>query len=631
MNLYQQFIHKSRYARWIDEEGRRENWNETVSRYVKFFVDAKLLDKETAKEVYSAIYNMEVMPSMRALMTAGPALAREHMAGYNCAFVACDSPRCFDETLYVLMNGTGVGFSVENKHISQLPGIAEKFTDTDTTIVVKDSKEGWAYALRELINLLYAGQIPKFDVSKVRPAGARLKTFGGRASGPEPLIELFNFTISKFRGAKGRKLNSLEVHDIICKIAEVVVVGGVRRSALISLSDLGDDKLRTAKSGAWWNTEGQRALANNSYVTYEKPSTGEFLTEWLSLYESKSGERGISNIGGARKFVPERRNASLIEGANPCHEILLRSCQTCNLSEIIVRPSDTKDTLIKKARIAAIIGTIQSALTDFGYLRKKWKNNIDEERLLGVSLTGILDHKLLAGKGDLGELVRLLYKLKNTVVETNKQWAKKLNIEQSTATTCVKPSGTVSQLVDSASGIHPRHAPYYIRTVRGDKKDPLTTYLIDMGIPVEDCITSPHSTVVFSFPQKSPENAIFRNNISAIQHLELWKLYKTAWCEHTPSITVSVKENEWVKVGNWVFDNFDYVSGISFLPFSDHTYKQAPYQDCTEDQYNELLNKMPKEIDWSLLQKYEQEDNTASTQMLACTGGVCEIVDIGNN
>lgn len=630
MDLYQSFIHKSRYARWIEDEGRRENWDETVGRYINFFKNRKLINKEEATELYNAILNMDVMPSMRALMTAGPALERENMAGYNCSYITCDTPRCFDETLYILMNGTGLGFSVESKYVNQLPRVAEKFEDTDTVIVVKDSKEGWASALKELINILYAGRIPKFDVSKVRPAGARLKTFGGRASGPDPLIDLFNFCINKFKGAAGRKLYPIEVHDIQCKIAEVVVVGGVRRSALISLSDLNDSALRSAKAGAWWETEPQRALANNSAVYEDKPSVGDFMTEWHSLYASKSGERGIFGRGPVVKHLienAERRDPNHVFGTNPCSEILLRPNQVCNLTEVIVRPTDNKRSILKKVELATILGTLQATLTDFGFIRKRWADNINEERLLGVSLTGIMDCPGFHDDPDPNSI--LAYK--SMAIHTNKIWAEKLGIPQSTAITCIKPSGTVSQLVNSASGIHSRHAPYYIRTVRGDIKDPLTQFLIDSGVPAEPDVMNPNSTMVFSFPQKSPEGSVFRNDRSAIEQLELWKLYQQCWCEHKASITVSVKEHEWIGVGSWVWDNFDYMAGVSFLPFSDHTYRQAPYQDCSEQEYNKAMENMPKEIDWSLLSKYETEDNTASSQTLACTGGVCEIVDIGNN
>lgn len=626
---YEEFIYKSRYARWIEEEGRREDWPETVSRYTDF-MQAQLPDaKINWQEIKDAILSFEVMPSMRALMTAGPALARDHTAGYNCSFLPVDDPKAFDEAMFILLCGTGVGFSVEQKYVKKLPDIPEQLFESDTRISVRDSKEGWAKAFRQLIALLYSGEVPKWDVSKIRPAGARLKTFGGRASGPQPLIDLFNFTVAIFRSAVGRKLTSLECHDIMCKVGQVVVVGGVRRSAMISLSDLEDDRMRHAKSGQWWDDNPQRSLANNSACYSEKPNIETFMREWLSLVESKSGERGIFNGEAARNQAEKTgmRDPNYSFGTNPCSEIILRPYQFCNLSEVVVRADDTLEDLSRKVRIGTIIGTIQSTLTNFPYLRKIWQKNTEEERLLGVSLTGIMDHSVLANTTDSS---RWLRELRQVAEQTNQEYAEMLGINASTSITCVKPSGTVSQLVDSASGIHSRHNPYYIRTVRGDKKDPLTQFLIDAGIPAEDCVINGDQTKVFSFPKKAPMGAVCRTDKSALEQLELWLIYQRYWCHHKPSVTISVKESEWLEVGAWVYKNFDEVSGISFLPFSEHTYAQAPYQDCEEQDYEEAVAAMPDKIEWSLLSNYEQEDNTVSSQTLACTGTICEVVDISN-
>ena len=637
-SLYQEFIHLSRYSRWLPEEGRRETWTETVDRYFVFFekhlkercnFDFK---KSIQNELKDAISKLDVMPSMRCLMTAGEALERDETAGYNCSFIAIDNPRAFDEILFILSCGTGVGFSVERQYVSQLPVIAESFYESDTTVVVQDSRIGWAKSLKEIIGLLYQGQIPKIDVSRVRLAGTPLKTFGGRASGPEPLVALFDFCVKTFKTAAGRKLQSIECHDIVCKIAEVIVVGGVRRSALISLSNLSDDRMRAAKGGQWWIENVQRALANNSACYTEKPDIGIFMDEWKSLYESRSGERGIFNLVAAKKSAESlmslnnspRRDSSKIAGTNPCAEILLRNRGFCNLSEVVVRAEDTKETLFKKVEYATILGTIQSTLTNFRYLTKEWQKNAEEERLLGVSLTGILDNLMMSTPNE--DLKTLLTELRNHAVKVNAKWAKMLGIEISASITCVKPSGTVSQLVDSASGIHPRHSRYYIRTVRSDNKDPLCILMKQMGFPHEPDVTKPEHTTVFSFPVASPQNAMFRDQLTAIQHLELWLFYKKHWAEHTVSITISVKENEWLDVAAFVYKNFDQISGISFLPFSDHVYKQAPYQDCTKDQYLALLEKMPMHADWSNLHIYEKEDTTTSTHELACSSGNCEII-----
>ena len=629
---YQEFIHLSRYSRWLPEKERRETWDETVGRYFDFFKEhldelhSYKLTKNLRDELEEAVLSQKIMPSMRCLMTAGEALKRENIAGYNCSYVAVDRPQAFDEILYVLMNGTGVGFSVERQYVVKLPDVAEEFFESDTTITVADSKLGWAKALKELVGMLYIGQIPRWDLSKIRPAGAPLKTFGGRASGPEPLEQLFNFCVTVFRSAKGRKLSSIECHDIVCKIAEVVVVGGVRRSALISLSNLSDDRMRAAKSGQWWDDNPQRALANNSACYTEKPDIGVFMDEWKSLYESKSGERGIFNRQSAVKMAAKngRRNTEDYDfGTNPCSEIILRNREFCNLSEVVVRATDTRETLLEKVRLAAILGTIQSTLVNFKYVSSSWRKNCEEERLLGVSLTGIMDCALTNGKED--GLDKLLEELKAEAVKTNAEFAKKMGINQSVAVTCVKPSGTVSQLVDAASGIHARHNPYYIRTVRGDKKDPLTKMMLDAGFPVEDDAMNPSNTSVFSFPMKVDQSAVFRTDMSAIEQLELWLSYQIHWCEHKPSVTISVKEDEWMEVGAWTYKNFDFMSGVSFLPFSEHTYKQAPYQDCTKEEYEFFVDRMPLEVEWSKLSEYEKTDMTIGAQELACAAGFCEI------
>ena len=642
---YQEYIHLSRYARYRYDENRRETWDETVDRYFDFFVehlqsecDFKLTPKVIGP-IKEAVKDLKVMPSMRCLMTAGPALKKENVAGYNCSYIAVDSLRAFDELLYVLMNGTGVGFSVERQYVNELPRINDEFFETDTVIIVSDSKLGWAKALRELIFLLAAGQIPKWNLSRIRPAGAPLKTFGGRASGPEPLEDLFHFSVEIFRNAAGRKLTSLEAHDICCKIAEVVVVGGVRRSALISLSNLSDDRMRHAKAGRWWESNQQRALANNSACYTERPDMGIFMEEWKSLYESKSGERGLFNRGAAKTQAGRngRRDVDHDFGTTPCSEIILRDREFCNLTELVVRENDTEESLKEKVKLATILGTWQSTLVNFRYLNRKWEENCREERLLGVSMTGIMDCVLTNGKlpdhGLGGRPVRttgqILQTLKQVAIETNKEWSKKLGIPQSVAITCVKPSGTVSQLVDSASGIHARHNPYYIRTVRADKKDPLAKMMHDQGFPCEDDVTKPDHTWVFSFPIKGPKNGVYRKDMSAVEQLKLWKVYQDSWCEHKPSVTVSVKEDEWFDVGAWCYENFDMMSGVSFLPFSDHTYRQAPYQDCTKEEYVALQKQMPKDIDWAALKDYEEQDMTTSSQELACSAdGGCEIVDL---
>ena len=623
---YQSFIHKSRYAKYFDGKGR-ENWGETVERYMDNVV-RKVAGSDTyINEIRDAIVGLEIMPSMRAMMTAGPALERDNTAGYNCSYLPVDDPKSFDEAMFILLCGTGVGFSVERQFVQKLPEVPELFI-SDTTIVVKDSKEGWAKAFRQLLALLWAGEIPKWDISEVRPAGARLKTFGGRASGPAPLIELFNFSVQTFKNAQGRRLTSMECHDLMCFIGQIVVVGGVRRSAMISLSNLSDDRMRHAKSGQWWETAAHRALANNSVSYTEKPDIETFMREWLSLVESKSGERGVFNREASKKQAAKygRRDPEHEFGTNPCSEIILRPYQFCNLTEVVVRATDTYDSLARKVKLATILGTIQSSFTKFPYLRKVWQRNTEEERLLGVSLTGIMDNPLMTMKNK--GLESTLSKLREVAVETNAEWAERLKINASVAITCVKPSGTVSQLVDSASGIHARHSPYYIRTVRGDNKDPLTQFMIDQGIPNEPCVFKGDTTTVFSFPVMSPNRAVTRNDMTAIEQLEMWLTYQRYWCEHKPSVTISVRDDEWLTVGAFVYEHFDEMSGVSFLPHSDHTYQQAPYQDCTRDEYKALLKSMPKQINWDALSEYEQEDNTVAMQTMACSGDVCEIVDL---
>ena len=625
MNEYQQFIHKSRYARWLPEEGRRETWAETVQRYVDFWDNRGQITKADGEKLYKAIYNLDVMPSMRCLMTAGEALDKDNVAGFNCSYLHIDHQKSFDEMMYVLMCGTGVGFSVERQFIEKLPTVAESFHETDTTIVVADSKIGWASAFRELIAMLYAGKVPKWDMHKVRPAGARLKTFGGRASGSQPLEDLFIFCVGIFQKAKGRRLTSIECHDICCKIAEVVVVGGVRRSALISLSNLSDPRMAKAKSGDWWRNEGQRALANNSVSYTEKPDFESYLAEMHTMYDSKAGERGIFSRVAAQKVAARngRRDPEHSFGTNPCSEIILRSNQFCNLSEIVIRADDDLVSLKKKVEVASIIGSLQATLTDFRYLRNIWKRNTEEEALLGVSLTGICDHYLL-GK-DSPDLEKWLTEMRDVAVKTNKEWADKLGINQSTAITCVKPSGTVSQLVDSASGIHPRFSKHYIRRVRSDKKDPLAQYMTAAGFPVEDDVMS-KSSLVFSFPIKSPEGSTTVKQVGAMEQLKLWKKYQDYWCEHKPSITVYYTDDEFLQVSQWIWENFDTVSGISLLPVSDHVYQQAPYEDITAEKYEELLAAMPVDVNWDDLEHFEKEDTTTGSQELACTGGACEIV-----
>jgi ribonucleoside-triphosphate reductase len=634
---YQTFIATSRYARWLNDKNRRENYGETVSRYMLNVVSAQCTDSDghfdvkSYDEIEQAILSLEVMPSMRGMMTAGPAAVRDNTCMYNCAYLPADNVVAFDEAMFILLCGTGVGFSVERQQISKLPDVPFEFTPADSTIVVGDSKEGWAKALRQVVKSLYAGVTPTWDVSGVRPAGAKLKTFGGRASGPAPLVDLFGFVVKIFEGAKGRKLSSIECHDIMCKIGEVVVVGGVRRSAMISLSNLSDDRMRHAKSGSWWENAGHRALANNSVSYTEKPDAMSFMREWVALAESGSGERGIFNRQASKVQAAKngRRKSDYEFGTNPCSEIILRPNQFCNLTEVVIRANDSLDDLKRKVRLATILGTIQSTYTKFPYLRKVWADNTEEERLLGVSLTGIMDNPITNGSGKVHQnLDGVLKVLKQVAIDTNKEWAEKLGVPQSAAITCVKPSGTVSQLVDSASGIHTRYSPYYIRTVRGDNKDPITQFMIDQGIPNEPDVMKPDATTVFSFPMKSPEGAITTSDMSAIEQLEMWLTYQRHWCEHKPSVTISIKPEEWIEVGAFVYKHFDEMSGVSFLPYSEHTYQQAPYQEITKDVYDTALAAMPAQLDWSRLSEYEFEDQTKGSSTFACVGGTCEIVDL---
>ena len=638
-NPYENFIAISRYARWLSQENRRENWRETVDRYFDFMLNHLLVDKnysptpELVAELKEAVFQRNVMPSMRSVMTAGPALERDNVAGYNCSFLPVDSLRSFDEAMYILMCGTGVGFSVESMYVNKLPIVNEHFEKSSTVIVVDDSKGGWAKALRELLAMLWAGQIPSWDVSNVRPAGARLKTFGGRASGPEPLVGLFEFCIQVIKNAQGRKLRPLEAHDIMCKIGEVVVVGGVRRSAMISLSDLKDSEMATAKAGAWWEADSQRALSNNSVAYTQKPTMNEFMAEWKNLYDSKSGERGIYNVAAAKAQAAKygRRDPDIHYGTNPCAEIILRPYQFCNLSEVVIRENDTPATLTRKVELATILGTWQSTLTNFKYLRKIWKQNTEEERLLGVSLTGQFGNELMSGKKGLNVLASTLRELREVAVQTNAKEADLLGINPSAAITCVKPSGTVSQLTGVSSGMHPWHSDYYIRTVRGDKKDPLTQFLTESGVPSEDDVMKPNDTTVFSFPIKAPKNAVMRDDLTATEHLDIWLTYQREWCEHKPSITVSVRESEWMEVGAWVWKYFDELSGISFLPHSEHSYRQAPYQEIDKEKYEQFVNNFPKDIRWADLVFYETEDGTTGSQSLACSSDTgCEVVDISS-
>ena len=633
MGLYETFIASSRYARWLPEENRRETWSETCRRLTDYWLSTDKINEKEAEELYQAVYNGMVMPSMRTLMTAGKALDRDNVAGFNCSYVAIDHPLAFSELMYILLCGTGVGFSVERKYVDKLPVVADELTSSDVVISVADSKMGWCEAVRELIALLYAGKIPTWDTSKVRPAGAPLKTFGGRASGPAPLEALMSYTVETFKIAAGRRLTTLESHDLCCKIAEVIVVGGVRRSALISLSDPTDDRIRNAKSGSWWVEHPERALANNSAVYDNKPDFPFFLNEAKSLYDSMSGERGFFSRLACKKIVEShgRRDPNHDFGCNPCSEIILRPNQFCNLSEIIVREGDSLEDLKYKATVATIFGTLQSSLTNFRYLRKIWKKNTEEEALLGVSMTGIMDHSVLSGSEGPELLEEYLVELRKTCIDTNRKWAKRIGVQPSSAITCVKPSGTVSQLTNSASGIHPRFSKHYIRTVRADVKDPMAQYMKQVGFPCEPDVMKPDSNLVFSFPIKSPDASVTVDEVGAIEQLELWKAYQLHWCEHKPSVTVYYTADEFLPCMNWIWENFELASGISFLPYSEHTYAQAPYQEITEEQYNDAVLEMPTTINWNDLADFESEDMTSGAQTLSCSAGACEVVDLGGS
>jgi len=631
MGLYEQFIAASRYARWLPEETRRETWEETCRRLTNYWLGTGKINEKEAEELFEAVFNNMVMPSMRTLMTAGKALDRDNVAGFNCSYVAIDHPLAFSELMYILLCGTGVGFSVEHKNVKKLPVVADELTDSGVVIKVADSKIGWCEAIRELVALLYAGKVPTWDTSKVRPAGAPLKTFGGRASGPAPLEALMTYTVETFKISAGRQLTTLECHDLCCKIAEVIVVGGVRRSALISLSDPTDDRIRNAKSGSWWLEHPERALANNSAVYDSKPDFPFFLKEAKSLYDSMSGERGFFSRLACKKIVDShgRRDPNHDFGCNPCSEIILRPNQFCNLSEIIVREGDSLEDLKYKATVATIFGTLQSSLVNFRYLRKIWRKNTEEEALLGVSMTGIMDHSVLSGSEGSELLEEYLVELRKVCIDTNKKWAKRIGVQPSSAITCVKPSGTVSQLTNSASGIHPRFSKHYIRTVRADVKDPMAQYMKQVGFPCEPDVMKPESNLVFSFPIKSPESSVTVDEVGALEQLELWKAYQLHWCEHKPSVTVYYTPDEFLSCMNWIWKNFDLASGISFLPYSEHTYAQAPYQEISEEQYNEAVVEMPTKIDWNDLADFESEDMTSGAQTLSCSAGSCEIVDLG--
>lgn len=631
-DAYQEYIHQSRYSRYRDDLDRRESWTETIDRVRDFWVDRIPNNmKEDLTDAMEAVHRKDIMPSMRIMMSAGKALSDHNVAGYNCAYVPIDDPRVFSEIVYILMCGTGVGFSVEGKYVNKLPEVDKNMMDTETVIRVKDSKLGWASAYRELISLLYSGRVPQWDLSKIRPSGARLKTFGGRASGPQPLDDLFRFTVGTFKTARGRKLTTLEVHDVVCKIADIVVVGGVRRSALISLSNLSDERLRGAKSGQYWLEQGtsQRGLSNNSIAYTTKPDVDSFMAEMVSMCKDKNGERGIfSRYAATEKYKDHRRDENQEWGCNPCSEILLRPAQFCNLTEVIVRPKDTIETLRTKVQQATLLGTLQASLTDFKFLSKRWRDNCEEEALLGVSLTGCADHKVLNGYKKSAvmkdEMIDWLLTLKKEAVECNKKTAKKLGINQAAAVTCVKPSGTVSQLCDTASGIHPRFSKYYIRRVRGDVKDPLSQFLQKIGIPTEEDVTNKEN-VVFSFPMEAPDGSLLVDNVDAIEQLKIWQTYNDYYTEHKPSVTIYYTQDEFPEVCAYVWKHFDTMSGISFLPRDEHIYTQPPYEKIDKETYKKLKAEMPKTIDWKELAEFETGDNTTVQPELACTAGACEL------
>jgi ribonucleoside-diphosphate reductase alpha chain len=637
MSLYQQVIFKTRYARWVEEEGRRENWDETVKRYCDYFEDhlkekhSHKIPRKVLKEVYDSIYNLEVMPSMRTLMTSGKALESAEVANYNCAFLVVDAVRAFSEHMYVLMCGAGSGFSVERRFTEKLPEVPEELHPSDTTIIVADSRKGWCAAYNQYLNLLFAGNIAKVNVDKVRKEGTRLKTFGGYASGPGPLLDLFKHTEEIFRGAQGRQLRPIEVFSIMCYIAQIVVVGGVRRSATIALFDKDDIEMRTAKSGYWFNDPKRKhyAMANISAVFETKPAAAEFMDIWRDLVASKAGEPGILNrkalwegaeaIGRATRYEDGSR---IPYGVNPCSEIVLQPYSFCNLTGAAIRPEDTLEDIKKKVRVATIIGTWQATVTDFDYLRKVWQSNVEDERLLGVCLAGIMDHPVLSQTTE--ESARWENELRELAWEVNKSIAEDIGINTTASVTAIKPAGNSGELYDVASGIHPRYAPYYIRSIRQSNGDPMTEFLKATGIPHEVSVQNARDSI-FYFPVKSPEGAICAKDRTAIQQLEHWLHMKRNYATHTISATVYVREHEWIAVGAWVYDNFNEVTGLSFLPYDDHIYQQAPYTPCSAEDYEKARGKMPEEIDWSLLKHFEQSDSTTVSQEFACTGGSCAL------
>lgn len=626
-NSLAEFVYYRTYSRWMDKENRRETWIETVDRYINFMREniGSRLDEKEYEELRLAILNQEIMPSMRLMWSAGDAARKTNVCAYNCSFIAPSKLEDFAEIMYLLMCGTGAGFSVESQTVQQLPLIKKQTGEILPIYEIKDSKEDWGDSLTAGMKAWYEGKDIKFDYSKLRLAGERLKTMGGRSSGPEPLRALLDFTRSKILNRQGKRLTNLDVHDIICKIGEVVVMGGVRRSALISLSDLDDEEMRHSKEGQFYLNEPQRQMANNSAVYNQRPTAAEFMEEWLALAKSGTGERGIFNRGGLESQLPERRwkvfaKDSATAGTNPCGEIILKSKQFCNLTEVVARHEDTAETLLKKTRLATILGTYQSTLTNFPYISKEWKKNCEEERLLGVSLTGQWDSPASRSP----EIVK---KLKMLAIEVNKEYAKKFGINPSTCITCVKPSGTVSQLVDSASGMHTRHAKYYIRRIRISATDPLFQMLKDQKFPYYPEVGQAEgsaSTYVLEFPVKAPDGAVTRNSLSALDQLEHWKLIKENFTEHNPSVTISVGNDEWISTANWLYQNWNILGGLSFLPRVDHSYALAPYEEISEEKYYELLAKMP-EIDFSEIVVYEKEDSTQGAKELACVAGVCEV------
>ena len=634
-NALSEFVYLRTYARWIEHEGRRETWIETIDRYLSFMREnlGEKLTKEDYSELRQALLKQEVMPSMRLLQFAGDAARKTNVCAYNCSYIAPSCVEDFGEVMYVSMCGTGVGFSVESQNVEALPQIEYQGGEKLATHIVADSKEGWCDALVLGMNTWYQGKDIEFDYSKLRPAGARLKTFGGKSSGPEPLQALLDFTRSKILSRQGRRLTNINVHDILCKIGEIVVAGGVRRSAMISLSDLDDEKMRHAKDGQFYMLQPQRSIANNSAVYLEKPTQEVFLSEWLALVKSGSGERGIFNRGSLIETLPKRRVDLLKEkglihgdritgiiGTNPCAEIILQSKQFCNLSEVVARSDDDEKSLLRKIRLATLLGTYQASLTYFPYLSKAWQDNCEKERLLGVSITGQWDCQAVRDNN-------VLDKLKQAAIDANKEYAKRFNVNASTCITCVKPSGTVSQTVDSSSGMHPRHAPFYIRRIRISASDALFKMLKKQGVPYHPEVGQSEmdaTTFVLDFPVKAPTNAVCKDNLTALEQLEHWRLVKENYTEHNPSVTISVGEDEWLQVANWVYQHWDIIGGLSFLPRFDHVYQLAPYEAITEEEYNALLKRF-EQLDFAQLFAYEHSDTTEVKRELACVGGACEI------